>query len=32
MRPRLRSDHPARRVAELLPWSWQPLDVTRAAA
>jgi transposase len=20
------ADHPARRVAELLPWSWQPLD------
>jgi transposase len=26
------ADHPARRVAELLPWSWQPLNVTRAAA
>src|SRR5690242_4827777 len=26
------ADHPARRIAELLPWSWQPLDATRAAA
>jgi transposase len=25
------ADHPARRV-ELLPWNWQPLDATRAAA
>jgi IS66 C-terminal element len=24
--------HPARRIAELLPWNWQPLDATRAAA
>jgi hypothetical protein len=26
------ADHPARRIAELLPWTWQPLDATRAAA
>jgi transposase len=26
------SDRPARRIAELLPWNWQPLDATRAAA
>ena len=26
------ADHPARRIAELLPWSWQPVDATRAAA
>src|SRR2546421_4645191 len=26
------ADHPARSIAELLPWNWQPLDVTRAAA
>jgi hypothetical protein len=26
------ADHPARRIAELLPWKWQPLDAARAAA
>src|SRR5262252_5168988 len=26
------ADHPARRIAELLPWNWQPLEATRAAA
>src|SRR6202048_2086680 len=26
------ADHPARRIAELLPWNWQPCDATRAAA
>jgi hypothetical protein len=26
------ADHPARHIAELIPWNWQPLDVTRAAA
>ena len=26
------ADHPARSIAELLPWNWQPLDATRAAA
>jgi transposase len=26
------ADHPARRIAELLPWNWQPMDTTRAAA
>ena len=26
------ADHSARRLAELLPWNWQPIDATRAAA
>jgi hypothetical protein len=26
------ADHPAGHIAELLPWNWQPLDATRAAA
>jgi hypothetical protein len=26
------ADRPARRIAELLPWNWQPLKTTRAAA
>ena len=26
------ADHPARHIAELLPWNWQPLDLTRSAA
>ena len=28
----LAADHPARRIAELLPCNWQPVDTTRAAA
>jgi transposase len=26
------ADHPARHIAELLPWNWSPIDTTRAAA
>ncbi|MBV9015394.1 MAG: IS66 family transposase [Alphaproteobacteria bacterium] len=26
------ADHPARRIAELLPWNWKPAGTTRAAA
>jgi transposase len=26
------ADHPARHIAELLPWNWQPANTTRAAA
>jgi hypothetical protein len=26
------ADYPARRIAELLPWNWQPAHTTRAAA
>jgi transposase len=26
------ADHPARHIAELLPWNWQPADATRAAS
>ena len=26
------ADHPARRIAELLPWNWQPADTSHAAA
>jgi hypothetical protein len=26
------ADHPARRIVELPPWNWQPLEATRAAA
>jgi transposase len=26
------ADHPARQIADLLPWNWKPLDLTRAAA
>jgi transposase len=26
------ADHPARHIAELLPWNWQPTEISRAAA
>ena len=26
------ADHPARHIADLLPWNWQPGDTDRAAA
>jgi transposase len=26
------ADHPARQVAELLPWNWRPIEAPRAAA
>jgi transposase len=26
------ADHPARQIAELLPWQWQPVGFNRAAA
>jgi transposase len=26
------ADHPARQIAELLPWHWQPADRRRTAA
>jgi transposase len=26
------ADHPAKHVAELLPWNWQPANSVRAAA
>jgi transposase len=26
------ADHPARQIAELLPWHWQPADLSRSAA
>jgi hypothetical protein len=25
-------DHPARHIADLLPWNWKPADAARAAA
>ena len=25
-------DHPARHIADLLPWNWKPAEITRAAA
>jgi len=26
------ADHPARHIAKLLPWNWQPIEAPRAAA
>jgi transposase len=26
------ADHPARQIAELLPWHWHPTDLNRSAA
>jgi hypothetical protein len=26
------SEHPARQIADLLPWHWKPADLDRAAA
>ncbi|HEY7297844.1 MAG TPA: transposase domain-containing protein, partial [Xanthobacteraceae bacterium] len=26
------ADHPARQIADLLPWYWQPADPSRTAA
>jgi hypothetical protein len=26
------ADHPARQIAELLPWHWRPADLSRTAA
>jgi len=26
------ADHPARQIAELLPWNWHPIEIPRAAA
>jgi transposase len=26
------ADHPARQIAELLPWPWHPADLSRSAA
>jgi len=26
------ADHPARRIAELLPWNWKPTEPERVAA
>jgi transposase len=26
------ADHPARQIADLLPWNWTPADLQRAAA